>query len=281
MTVYRTFGAGGQHVDVDNLWAYLAALAPLGDDYEFKQVGNCTDSAWSVGAGVDFNERSVRIYCPWADCHQGDPTKGFRITVNNNTTLAFRPTATVIANRLILDGLYFDRTDGNNTNIVDLATWNAGGTARYTLNNLIFRGIAANLGRGIRCFQDSNQRFDFSNIKMALLAQGINTQISAGVGGGHTMENISIDDCGEGIGWAAANRVWNIRNCVCTNCVTQGWGTAGAGSFLYNCADDDGSLGASGAALTDCIQNIVSANEFQSTNIASSNWLKLNDGTIT
>ena len=286
MTVYRTVGVGGNFANWQAAWEYLQTIDPLTDNYEFEQISDVTEIGWPVTPDVELNSFYVKFYCPWENCHQGDPTRGYKTYITTGMTMGLRGNG-AIDSQVIVGGLFFDRTDGINQNVLYLGSWFAASMVNvqtYRLNNLIFKSTttAANGGRAIRATSSRGNAYHFSNNKIKLFNQGISTFIGAGAGAEHVIEHCSIDECGEGIGWGVSER-WDIKNCVCVNCATQGWGTLGGGGYnnLYNCADDDGSLGASGANLIDCIQNITPADEFQSTDFNNPNWLKLNDGTYT
>ena len=79
---HRTFGAGGDDAGIVEAWTYLASVSPLDDNYVYRQVGNCTvNNNWpnqSLAVNrVDLNGHSVKFYCPYANSHKGDPTKGY------------------------------------------------------------------------------------------------------------------------------------------------------------------------------------------------------------
>jgi len=278
MTVYRTFGAGGDHANIQALWEYLQGVDPLADDYEFMQVGNCTETGWPATPHVTFNSHTVKIYCPFADSHQGDPTKGYVVTITSGISLRMRGNTPTIADILILDGLYFNRTDNINNNLIYAGSWVAGSGMTLRFRNLILKSTstAAQGGRGIRGAQPQDV-WEVTNCKFKLFNQGFNDQLAVTGGGSKVIEHCSFDECNEGIGCGGT---WTIRNTVAINCATQGWGNCN-NCHIWNSADDDGSLTTSRGEMIDCRQNITPADEFKSQAFTSPDWLKLNDGTVT
>lgn len=279
----RTFGTGGTHLTIQAAYQYLQSIMPLTNDYGFAQVGNCTEIGWPGWPNLNLNGHYVKFFCPFESGHQGDPTKGYKITVNG-PSLAFRGEGP-ISSQFIFDGLYFDKIDNINQNLLELGSWWAASTTNvqtYILRNIIFKSTnpTAAGGRAIKPTSTQYNAFKFFNLKFKLFNQAICSQIGGGIAADHIIENVTIDECGEGISWSGIGQAWDIRNSVCVNCLTNGWGALGGGgnNNLYNCADDDNSMAASGANLINCKPNIIPADEFQSTDITNSDWLKLKEG---
>lgn len=306
MTVYRTFGAGGDYADPSAIWTYLCGIDPLTDNYEFMQVGDCTiNNSWPntlVAANrLDLGRHYLKIYCPWADSHQGDPTKGYKTFLVGAAGEFDINVVNSVVNQdtIILENLFIEQTDASAVNIVrgrDNVS-GLGNGANFYLRKLLVKGYSTANGIGIY-LSHLDCIYKVSNCKV----WNVNTGISCGAtatGGAlpadnrvepNKVENCTVYNTGGVGGIQPRNASVNLRFVELRNVVSFGgvrdWNHSipSQSNTLYNCADEDGSIATAVAAgfqnAINCRGNINPANEFQSLN-EDSNFLKLNNGTIT
>ena len=113
MTIERTVGTG-VGADYENWWnvqEWIETAGALTDNYDFIQVADVVMLNAQVWSGDIYPAGyTIRFICPWADSHQGDPTKGFLTTFNAGAE-PIRPDFRTIggantAGTVEIDGLY-------------------------------------------------------------------------------------------------------------------------------------------------------------------------------
>jgi len=278
--VNATLGVGiGDFATVRDSWVFMQGIEPLFDDYTFRQVADVNEiNNWPAGApALDFNHHTVRYICPWNDSSQGDPTRGYKIQKTGAGIMEMRvgvlANPSTLADQLILENLYYEKLTNDNVIIVRPNTWVTPSTATIIVRNCIFKGHTNN-GYGLY-FNNAQDRIYLSNIKMDDLWEAF-YDLMGGAGGVHLAENISISNCQTAFRFWLGH--WTFRNCVGVNCNANVWNAGNANYNLINSADDDGSIAGGATTQTDCRGNITPADEFQSTNFANPNWLKLIEG---
>lgn len=273
----RKVGVGGDHADWGAAYIWLQASDPLDADYEFRQISDCTVAAWGGGGILDMNYHTVRFYCPWADSHQGDPTKGY-MTYINGIAMGVRDNtggADRYEDVFKFEGLNIERIDASITPIgIWIQSQNVGSGTTGVIKDCIWRG---NGNDRTIYITDSATQLNISNCKIANVNNAfrvVNKYNAART----IIENCSVDDCNEaGAYFDLITLVATFRNVTITNSPPNDcW--QGSLSYLYNCADDDGSMVASGATLIDPQSNIVPADAFVSVDRTNPLWLKLPAG---
>lgn len=146
--IYKTVGTGGNYADWGTAWNAIAALNPLHDDYEIRQISNVVNStSMTAGYGINPNGHTVKFYCAEVDSHQGCVNKGFITTVN--TPLTFHPNAFVACSGTIL-------IEGLNcvSNVVGNYVMSIGGgdntsfDSNVICNNVIIKGKTVGIPSG-------------------------------------------------------------------------------------------------------------------------------------
>lgn len=280
MTVEVTFGAGGDLANFAAINTYLQTVDPLTDDYTFIQVGDSVDNVDS-NSSVLYNNKTVKIICPWNNSHQGDPTKGYVCEV----TLAGGLDSIGLArmgdgggvnhnNILELENLSIYKGNGVNNEVFELGTNRAPGGMAIKLSNLIF--IGSGNGTAIDCIRHEDY-WEVENVKFGNFGRAINWTLTYSDVYVWLMENVSIDNCTIGIDLSTTPNTF--RNVVCTNCATAGFRGGYNGKTFINCADDDGSLQTTGGNIINCVSNIIPSDEYESTDHTSDKWLNLIKGT--
>ena len=295
---YRTVGVGGDFADWSAAWIWLCTIDPLGDDYEFEQISDCTiNNTWPATAGVPanqiiFNGYSIRFYCPWENSHQGNPTKGFRTYVNggNGQLDIVGNTSVINQDRFYIENLYIEQTTNDNITLLRLymETGGLGNGLNFYVNNMLIKGFSTVGATGVSC-PAHDSIYKVSNCKIWNMRVGF-IGTSDGTGGAlppdnrvepNTLENITIYNTSNGTGGihlrgiSSQQRIFEVRNVVsCLNSAGFSWPHAAGAIFssvtnwIYNCADDDNSIAIVVAAgfnnASDTVPNIVAANEFAS-----------------
>jgi len=302
--IKRTVGVGGDHADWSAAWIYLTGLDPLPDDYEFKQISNCTiNNSWPdttlAPNRIDLNGHYVKFYCPRADSHQGDPTRGYMTYLNGATgymDLVPGDTSVLNQDRIYVENLNIIQTTNNNVDLVRVGLlWNCWGVgANFYFNNLLIKGFSPAWATGLRLYH-LDSIYKVSNCKIWSVNVGISCfQTAEGPAAiprteANEIENVTVYDTSNATGGmqyrSGDTRRFEYRSVVsCNNAVGVAWNTSctSAVNVFYNCADDDGAIaniawtGANNAV--DCISNIGLADSFRSLVDTESDFLKLPAG---
>ena len=290
----------GDYADWAAAWVYANSISPLADDLYFRQVENCLINNNFPATRVDCNGNDFMFYVPEAARHNGNPNGGlvtnllgaqgrFNMRFDNGT----------LADNVTLDGLNIKQTDGSNIDIVNLGTW-GNNDIIINVKNLIIAGLNNAISTGLE-FSSNLNTINVSNLKIFTCNRPFNgvfgTLNAIDMTDKHIVEHVVVDDFSN-FGFAYTNlpgvplgAEWTFRNCIAIggtgNPLIQPTGWLNPGGAIqrikaFNCADTDGSL--STAALidrTDCIYNVVAANEFDSLVETDNRFLFLKLGAVT
>ncbi len=277
---------------------WVVGLGVLGENYNLRQVGDIVMSAGAWTSDLSPNGFTVRFYCPWADSHQGDPTKGF-------TTTLLAPAGSFIPQFLVGGGVGRNGTvdiDGLRCITNDCMfqfSCRESKSQKIILRNFLIDGGGANNAQGVTCAYDGAAVECYNGKIWECGTTGI------GPNNGGTavfpsptkilkfFENITVYNCGRGAGAPATKygigmhhgiqRYASLKNVVSfrdAGVTGKDWtmksydGSAPDYQLVENCADSDGTL----AGGTDIQNNIVPADEFQSLDDTESNFLELKRG---
>jgi len=271
----------GDFADIGLAWAWLTGLGVLADDYFFQQTAAFTENTGVSGAGPTFAGHTVTF--------QGN---GDLVTVTKS--ISFRPNgaAASLDDVMIFDGLKIEYTPQTGV-LLEAYPWWSDRYMTVFLRNLKLRATHAfPNNEGIRLYRWANSD-NVYNCKISRFYKCINLLFpDANTSGtAHIIENNS---CYDSNGWgvyfgsdmdSTATRNCTIRSTVCAGSATVDYGKSAAWdrSFnnIINCADSDNSIAATGATVTAPVPNpnpIVPANEFESLDSASADFLKLKKG---
>lgn len=289
MAIERTVGVLGQHAEWRAAWEWLIALGALANDYLFRQISDVVMAAGAWTNNLQLNGRTVEFRCPFADSHQGDPTRGFKTDFASDIPgIEIDMTNAVTGNgTFIIDGLYCERTTLN-TGALGMLDMRDGryGVTTLIARNLLMKGFL-NVNRRDRLLNVGNDyvnNVQVYNCKLWNGSLGFGSNAwNGGVGARveRIVENIVIYNCNAGLNLQGGtdNLGYNFRNVVIIdspiNDYTGGVGWEATNDFK-NCADSDGTL----TVGDNIFNNIVAADEFKSL-IMNADFLKLIDGTKT
>jgi len=281
--ITRTIGAGGDHTDWYAFWAWVIANDNPGtNDYLCIQISDVALSGSMLATGGwDPAGHSVEFRCPYADSHQGDPTKGFKTTCPGGVGgVILQQVGITVGCTYIVDGLWIDGSASPGfSSLVVQASY---GTS-YVRNCLVKAAASFDTSAVVVANFDGSTAY-VSNLKI-WNAGGEGFGWHAGATGGpigeKVVENVTIWDCGKLISpsyapFSAVTTGYTVRNCV----VADSGGTdfkLHPGVMHYNCACQDGTL--VGATVANPINTFVTADEFQSLDDTNEKFLFLIEGT--
>ena len=295
--IHRTIGVGGDYADIGTAHLAINAYYPLGvpgphitDDWVLTVISDFTENTGVDGSFYYFDGHYVEIRNP----------DRYTITVASTGVgglryLRFKSWSSSVTDRMYFNDLIFVLPFINPANsfaflyFAPTTQWNYV-TAFY--NNCVFRGngyFASAAARGCNLIGlESNSGLQFTNASISNCKFGnYGTAFgSDNIGANQivTIENCSAYDCYYGLRHSnaiAATVQYNVRNVVMSGSVGADYSSelaTLANINFYNCADSDNTLAIAGGNLISCRPNIVPADEFQSTDIADDNWLKLKKG---
>ena len=292
----------GDYADWGTAWDYLVGLGALADDYNFRQVENCViNNSWNQFSVVDCNGHSVRFYVPEAARHGGNPNAGLVTNlVGVNGVINMQFTNTTIADNVYVDGLNVQKTDFSAIVMMLFGSFAANTEINFNITNNILKGFSTGEGTGIK-FRNNMCLPKVSNLKIFHIRTPFDGVFSVALlvdrPDTHYAENVVVDDFGL-FGFSVSNlpgvsqgHEWTFKNCVAVGgngnpaANPTGWLNPGAGPTrikAFNCADTDGSLStAVWIDRTDCISNIVAADEFASLVDTDNDYLFLKLGAVT
>lgn len=296
--IQRTFGnvGGSDYLTVSDWWTALVGLSPLADDYEFMQVAETNEPTWP-GGNIDLNGHSIRMYCPWVDSHQGDPTQGYKVNLSlSGSRLSFLFLNASLSDYFTIENIHIEQQI---TAYQYLLTIGVNLVTTYGLNidakNLIIKGAGPLSGVGLN-FNSNYSKINAYNIKISSVDVGFLARLGGWAGVDHTdwhkAELVTVYKVGSrGIQTPSGDALgyeWEFRDCIaCENANyinDYDWranplpGPANTRIYLYNCADKDGSIAAFYPNAFNCVGGIDPTTEFESLDYANSNWLKPKKG---
>ena len=290
-----TFGSGGFFADPQACCQYLEGIV-IAENYTFTQVGHST---MPVYVFAEFEPNGYTIKFTNNDYHYGELSRGNRIFMGNQrgVYVCIKNTGHIIVEKLNMTktawdtgggqpmlsvttaGFSIDTTNssvlvekciargclglpggGNGAPLINVATFNWG-------SNVIIKGCKAwNAGGTYQCFNIRVYESSFGTIENCTAFFEPGGPFSAGYYG------LSINTFNTSLGC--------FRNCVGSgSSVFDLVNTGDAGTVqAYNCADGDGSL--VGFLGNRNISNITPADEFQSLDDSSPDFLKLKNGAL-
>ena len=278
--VNTTFGAGGVHTDPYAFWVWLIANDnPMLNDYVVTQVGHSTMSGQlSTLGGLNSAAHAITFICPFADSHQGDPTKGFKLTCPAGTGGLWMRSDLGNTGTYTVDGIWIDVSAVNDTALL-LQSVNGG---MNVAKNCLVKCYAGLDVSGVVIANDDTSKVVVSNMKIWNAGGegfGWHGSVPGGVVGEKIIENITIWDCAKMASPAyAAFSAW-IDGCTIRNVVVAKSGknfNIHPGNLYINCADHDGTL--TGVGVTDPTHGVVDTDEFQSVAEANAKFLFLKNG---
>lgn len=274
--IYKTVGAAGDYASWKEAWDSLAAAGPLSDDYEFRQISDCTiNNNWPV-TQVNINGKSIRFYVEWADSHQGDPTKGYVTYVNGNAGfLRLQTTAASLPGIITVENLYIRQTTTSNIELLRVGVGGNLDTLVVYQKNLLIRGNSVNVGRGVSWIGNRIEVYISNckiwNIRDPFWGSFISTVPGDDMTGKHIAENITIGQHASTSAFWLPNTLgmeWILRNSVATGGAPpfrDYYGQPGYKHQVYNCAGSDGTLTTSNYLIKqNIIDNIVDTDQFDS-----------------
>ena len=297
--IKKTFGAFGDYADPSAIWIWLCSLGALNNDYEFRQVGDCTiNNTWPdvsiAGNRVNLNNHIVDIYCnrDYVINLTGGASGVMRIRTDNGSYPGCK---------FNLSGLNIIQLSSISLNLLQIGEWVSGlaNTTIYTLQDITLYGFSNWLSTGFHMPHNSCV-YDVFNCVIYKILRAI--YITESGGGGvdipdptryNQLENITIYDSGRPPQYAVQTRgdtpnirKVNYKNIVaCSGSAVKAWPLSinNVSNFIYNCRDDDGSLDAAIANgflnAVDCSPSIiVPADEFQSLDDTNPSFLNLIQG---
>ena len=300
MAIERTIGVGGNYADIGianaAIYAYYAPARVMTDDWILTIISDFTENTGCDANYVYYDGHYIEIR---------NPNKYVcTVAVVGGVPKLLRfYSRTVFPASAINDKMYF------NDLIFNIPTINPGGGALFLgffpgnqftyatafYNNCVFicggyaPSPAARTSSLIGLEGSASQQWSnasISNCKFYNYGVAIG---SSRIGADQivTIENCTVYDCYNGFNHDVAIPAtvdYNVRNLVVAGSENADYSSISAtlaNINFINCADSDNTLNTAGGDLTDCVHNIVPADEFDSLDPANARFLFLKIGAVT
>jgi len=266
-----SIGPGGPAPNYVNWTAFLADISSLSGDLTAAQFASTTGENASPPF-ISINGYTLRMTCPWAASHQGDPTAGLMCGVaSTGAVIAINFTGFVAGVGLVkVDGLRIDRT-GNSGSGIQLGT--LGPSVEVSDCIIDHNGV----GGSCVFVQDSGggsvgpaTLIDVWNCDfIECSGNGFRNNVSQGAT--CTVENCTADECNTGFQLDDSRAFNNFA----FNSGIQGFNQAGTTEGRNNGSEDDTCKDANWTVGANNNPNLTPANEFVSTSRTSSDYTKV------
>lgn len=299
--VNLTIGVGGDYAGPAEAYAFLVALGPMADDYTFDLISNVTIDAWPGGlVRIDCNGHRLLFTCSHNESIPDRPDLWYRVVLSgaSGTMLIVHDPGSDVNDVINIEWWYYEHATANAVNMLDMRSWGGTEVITWSVENCWFEGNGTVVDVGINT---ANARHYYNIRKVAMFNITISLDLSPGsfipgddFPGRKHVRNVTIYTADIGgargidINDGAGNNIYFENVAV----FQRGAGsvcwfkTAGANPDRFrttNCSDDDNTIVtnmAPSTTITDCLANLIIADELESIVDTSVDFLKLKLGTV-
>jgi len=294
-----TIGSGGDYAGPAEAYDFLVTLGPLADDYTFNLISNVTITAWNaILSRIDCNGHTVLFTCSFNKANAETPLSWYRVELSgaNGHMSIIQDLGATVNDKIFVEWWIYKHITNTAIILLSISTQQSSDVMTWGIDNCWFIGTGTAGESGIGA-GNTGHYYDINKVVMYNLNRSLNLFPGGFVPGDDFpdrkhIKNVTIYTAisGDGVivGDLAGNNIYFENVAVFHQGLGVCWDKSVAVApdryRITNCSDDDNTIVTNmtpSATITDCLANLVIADEIETLVDTSDDFLKLKIGAIT